>query len=597
MLYFSLLLVCMHSPVKQMNVAESLSMTITAVSVSIWFCIRLLSKFGNNRFTPSRIIKMLWKNTEVLIKSFYVPTALHLVSRLYQQAPEELVWAWPVGAVAAIVLPYIIYVLMQYKLYSDEHLRGTKMITMQQAGKQAMSMYRPGELLLDWGGIGLPDSLSVGHFLLAGAPGSGKTVSLRLLMQSVLPHICPGSKMRALIYDAKQDILEILSGMNLHCPVVTLNPFDLRGSAWDMARDIYSYATSLQVAANLIPEEEGHNSFFVKAARDLLAAVMIALHLSRPGKWALADVVLILSDKDATRRLLEANLKTRHIAREYFSRDPRTLANIQQTISAHMSMLRPIAAAWAHTTHRISLIQWVREEFILILGNDESLRGPLDALNAAILQRVSQLVLAQTECHKRRNWFFLDEIKEAGKIECIPRLMTKGRSKGVRCLIAFQTIEGLRSVYGQDVAEDIAGLCTNKAFLRTDSVATAKWAAETLGDAEWKEWHRSCQNSTNGSSTSYTEHRVKRESVLASELMRIPLANNNHFVGYFITPGIGVYKGTVPFADRLRNIGQISNFVPRPPEEQYLCDESNNNNSIGTSPLDDLESPWDDMEI
>ena len=40
-----------------------------------------------------------------------------------------------------------------------------------------------------FGGLELPDSESTTHFLCLGTTGSGKTIILRLLMQSVLPSV------------------------------------------------------------------------------------------------------------------------------------------------------------------------------------------------------------------------------------------------------------------------------------------------------------------------------------------------------------------------------------------------------------------------
>jgi hypothetical protein len=45
----------------------------------------------------------------------------------------------------------------------------------------------------------------------------------RLLLQSVLPRIGTGLDQRALIYDAKQDVLSLLAGMGLRCPIATFS--------------------------------------------------------------------------------------------------------------------------------------------------------------------------------------------------------------------------------------------------------------------------------------------------------------------------------------------------------------------------------------
>ena len=124
----------------------------------------------------------------------------------------------------------------------------------------------------------LPARLATGHWAIVGATGSGKTLLQRLLMQSVLAQIRAGSGHRALVYDAKADVISILAGMHLACPVVILNPFDARSVAWDMARDITSPAAALQAATLLVPEAKNDsNPFFTNAARQLLHAVIQAL--------------------------------------------------------------------------------------------------------------------------------------------------------------------------------------------------------------------------------------------------------------------------------------------------------------------------------
>ena len=66
------------------------------------------------------------------------------------------------------------------------------------------------------------------HFLVTGATNTGKTIIQRMLMQSALRGIYLGQDQRAVVFNAKQDVLSILAGMNLDCPIITLDPFDAR---------------------------------------------------------------------------------------------------------------------------------------------------------------------------------------------------------------------------------------------------------------------------------------------------------------------------------------------------------------------------------
>lgn len=88
-----------------------------------------------------------------------------------------------------------------------------------------------------WLSIHVPPEKSVNHFLAVGTTGSGKTTILRLLMQGAIPNVGNGD-CRALVYDAKQDMVAILSGMVPMDRIVIMNPFDSRCARWDMAVDL-----------------------------------------------------------------------------------------------------------------------------------------------------------------------------------------------------------------------------------------------------------------------------------------------------------------------------------------------------------------------
>ena len=96
------------------------------------------------------------------------------------------------------------------------------------------------------------------HFLALGSSGSGKTVTIKLLMKSVLPRVLvPGSDVRALVYDAKTDVLPSLRGMGVpEERLLIMNPLDKRCVAWDMAKDITNPFFMDQVAATLIPKPD-----------------------------------------------------------------------------------------------------------------------------------------------------------------------------------------------------------------------------------------------------------------------------------------------------------------------------------------------------
>ena len=101
--------------------------------------------------------------------------------------------------------------------------------------------------------------------LVVGAPGSGKTLTIKQLLKHVLPRIQKGEPLSGVIYDSKTDLLRwMLPLIPDRDKVVVLNPLDERCSAWDMAKDIDNRLTIDTFADYLIPAPESlsQNRYF-----------------------------------------------------------------------------------------------------------------------------------------------------------------------------------------------------------------------------------------------------------------------------------------------------------------------------------------------
>jgi hypothetical protein len=453
------------------------------------------------------------------------------------------------------------------------HVRGRKLCSRDEAQLLANSLLQKEEESIPWGGIQLPMAASKTHLLATGASGSGKTITMRLVMQAGFSRIGFGRDRRALVYDGKREWLTYLFGMRLRCPVKIINPVDQRGVAWDISKDCCDPATAREFAVIFIPNKGETQVYFVNAAQDILAGLFIALHLSCPGSWSLRDVVLLLENPEMLRRLLAQHPETRNRL-IYFTKDA-TFQDVLTTIATRIAPYRQVAAAWSYSTEKISLQDWVKGAFIIVLSTDESMRQSLDAINQAIFKRATELLLGQDESAKRETWVVLDELREAGKLDGLTSLLTKGRSFGVRVMVGFQDIEGLRAVYGEKEANEIAGLCSNKVILRLDDAETAQWASKILGEYEHYETHNSSTTSKDGKSTTNTTQLVKREVVLPSQFLGLPVTNlTNGLSGYFVSPLIGGFFATLSPEYLNEKLSQPNrnepNCIPRPADQQYL---------------------------
>ena len=156
-------------------------------------------------------------------------------------------------------------------------------------------------------------------------------------------------------------------------------------------------------------------------------------------------------------------------------------------------------------------------------------------------------------------------------------------------MLGFQEMDGLRDLYGNEVANEIAGLCSNKAILRTDSSSTAEWASKLFGEREVLEIRqstveskgentpagRSGKSRSSGSSNSLQEQLHKRDGVMPSQIMDIVPTNPvNGLSGYYLTPAVGAYHAQISgnwIGGALWSPDyQVSNIELRDEADQYL---------------------------
>jgi type IV secretory pathway TraG/TraD family ATPase VirD4 len=423
-----------------------------------------------------------------------------------------------------------------------------------------------------------PETLASGHLAFIGSTGSGKTLLQRLLLQSVLPEIGQGRSHRALLYDAKRDLPSLLAGMDLKAPVHLLNPLDARAVAWDMAADITDPSLAQQAALLLVPETRNDNNpFFSRAARHLLSGIITSLLLRSPGRWTFRQVLLIARDPDRIERALHAVECTRHIAR-YFEHEG-TFQNILATLLTFLAPFE-IVACWDRCPRRISLGQWMKDESLLVLGSDDTNRVALDTVNQMLFRRLSDLLLSRPEGGDR-TWIMLDEVRDAGRLDGLSGLLTRGRSKGVAVVLGFQDINGLRDLYGREVAEELLGQCNTKVVLRNNSPDTVEWCSKLFGFREVVETTPGSSRNIRGlvpdvsRSASTSTGIVRREVVLDSEILGLPRAGLDQGVtGFFVNPFSAPYRDHVP-GDWLRRQllprqNAVPDFMARPAQDQFL---------------------------
>lgn len=425
--------------------------------------------------------------------------------------------------------------------------------------------------VLPWFGFPLPRRNGEAHFTLIGTPGSGKSLAIHRLMAAVLPSVRPGADLRAIAWDVKGDMLSFLHQIGIPPElVVVLNPFDGRSHAWDISKDIDSPDKANRLAEALIPERpEDPQKFFSDAARAVLRRVIVKLLTDAPGAWTLRDLIHITASPKRMRAILSQTGEGRDFL-DQFTKPPKTFRNFVQELGAHLRTFEAVAALWEHASHKFVASEWVkgRESIVLLDGRPEN-RATLVPLNRVLINVLSPLMTSGPESPGRdRFWVFLDELQEASRLDGIPPLLNLGRSKGIRCVLGFQDLEGLQKHWGRFEGEKLASLARNLSVLKLTSPYTAEWAARRFGECEVIDHRYSW-----GATTTMSEQFNRKPAVLPAEMLHlpdpVPTGNGIRVNGFHLLLGVnGVVERSAEFPtyDAIPAL----DYQPRPKEQQYL---------------------------
>ena len=342
------------------------------------------------------------------------------------------------------------------------------------------------------------------HTAVVGSTGAGKTIILKHLMSSVLPaSVQEGSlRFRAVVYDPKRELYPFLHGMGIsQQQIIVTHPFDARSAAWNLAEDFVEPAQIEELAEMIVPKSDSKsvapgNEFFESTSRIIFQDIIEGLMEAKPGDWELRDIIESVSSLGRLKKILRKTPGGRDSWNAYLSplerdRQDRTALSIHASLMTYARPFRSLAALWNHTEQQFSLERWHTSSGILLLGADPSRDRTLQRVNQLLMKRICQLTLSRDEERPiDLTWFFLDEVREAGKLDGLRRLMTEGRSKGVRVVLGFQDIEGMYELYGEHQAEEMVGLCANRLILHSRQSQDAKMGVRVFWRSRSRPTHQ-----------------------------------------------------------------------------------------------------------
>lgn len=387
------------------------------------------------------------------------------------------------------------------------------------------------------------------HIMIVGAPGSGKTVIFRRIIDAV---IARGDK--AIIFDEKGDYTRIIAsnrGDTGHefAPMI-LAPQDERSAVWDIAADLIVSQDAVELAHRIIPES-GH-PFFTASARAVLAGCTIKLMAEKPGAWTWTD--LLNETRRSQEDLLRNMLQYHRGADIFLSADYKQVMSTLGQLETHMRVLDMLSTAWPTYEGRVrfSLREWLvkktRNRTVLVQHSGryaELSDGWISALYAVAVSTVTDSNLLG-DSDRRRIWFFLDEWGQLPGIKDFERFITLGRSKGVCAVLGLQDDAQIEKNYGEEILNTLTASIGTKIIARVNAGPTADKLQRYFGQIQYVDWRPDFGADGVKKMLPETKHEV---ALNVADLASLQVTRRGVEV-YISGVGPHLYKVEVPFPDR-----------------------------------------------
>jgi len=223
---------------------------------------------------------------------------------------------------------------------------------------------------------------------------------------NVLQHWSRSFTHQAVVYNAKNEYLSILTslGFREEEDVIILDPADPRCYAWDVASDVNDPESIRRFAAMLIPDNpKSPSQFFLDKARRLVEAVVnsfrnTAIAQGKKPDWNLRDLVLAFRTNKTLRAALVLDDDSDATIASVLDVAAAQADGAYGTATQHLDNFRLVAARWHQAEkegRKIGLSDWLKNwpNTVLVLPQTTNEESSYKPLNRALLQHMTKLVL------------------------------------------------------------------------------------------------------------------------------------------------------------------------------------------------------------
>ncbi len=427
--------------------------------------------------------------------------------------PDDSRIATIVSVATFLLVGYAAGLFLSRALPAEQHKRGTVIVDGAAARRQIVRFAQRGDDVVTLAGIAIPLHDETKHFKLIGTTGTGKSTAIAEVLRTALAR---GD--RAVVADPnggyRVRFFERFRGD------LILNPFESESGTWSLFAEIEEPYDVDQLARALIPDAENASGREWRAyARTFLSALVrhcCEQHQDLAHLWQLLGVVpteqlrLVVAGTPAQPFLDESNA--------------RMFGSIRSVAVSATSALECIAS---QRTTPLSVRQWVRTgKGVLFIPYSASQIAALCSVISAWM-RLAIFEAMNTGEGDQRLWFIVDELDALGAIDGLKDALARLRKFGGRCVLGFQSIAQVSSIYGAGEAQTIVENCGNTLILHcsgSEGGGTSRFASRLIGEREVVRTavSRSRRPDSWSSSTTTSEQHVTELAVMPSEIEQLP---------------------------------------------------------------------------
>jgi len=382
-------------------------------------------------------------------------------------------------------------------------IKGYKLVTPNVLKKQ---INRVGSSNIKIADLPLPVNAECEHIMITGMTGSGKTNAIHGLLQQIkaLDH-------KAIIVDTSGGFVSRFFDPTRD---QILNPFDQRSSNWDLWQECSTDYDFEEFAESLIPNNQ-YDQFWTKAAQQLFATAALQLRNSSTRSIPGLLKQLLTDPLDQTAKAFKDTLVATYL-------DPaaeKTALGIRATLVSALQSLKYLT----NNGPTFSINNWLKQpNDWLFLSALPTQRTALKPLMSAWFSIAVKSLMNLGENRNRRIWFIIDELAALNKLPILTQALAELRRFGGCCVLGFQDLQQLDTLYGASTARTLGSLTGTKVVFRLDSYG-AKQMAELFGSQEILEPNRSISFGAHQmrDGVSLTDQHQVRYVVTPTDLMRL----------------------------------------------------------------------------